>query len=477
MINRVLIRIKVVQMLYAYLLTQSEFKVEQAPDTQSRDKLYAYSLYLDLILFMLRLSGFRVHSSSDVKLVAGVGDNKYLQANKMIRSLASNDEIRRVILKDRSSIDDFDTALAPVYDAILHSTPYRGYIRLKAHDLKQDVGFWIDIIRQVIAKSPEFLAAARRNPNFTNIGFQNGISMVISTLDNYSDNRTMLTDARNSLDRSLAKAHELYYSLLLLSVEITRAQELKLDAAKHKFLPTSEDLHPDTRFIDNAMVRKLAECDDMQDYINETHITWADDVLLVRDLLDNILASDIYADYMAKPQVTFEDDCEFWRSVYKNIILPSDDLAEVLESKSVFWNDDIDIMGTFVLKSIKRISATGGVGDIKLLPMYKDEEDAKFGSQLFMYAVENKEEYRSYIERFIDTRQWDHERLAFMDIVIMITAIAELLHFPTIPIPVTLNEYIEIANCYSTPRSGQFVNGILFSIINYLKNEGKLLKN
>lgn len=163
MINRVLIRIKVVQMLYAYLLTQSEFKVEQAPDpSSSRNKLYAYSLYLDLLLFILKMSGYRVHSTGQEALVAGVGDNKYLQANKMVRSLASNDEIRRAILKERSSIDDFNFALPSVYSSILESSPYKSYIRLKKRELKQDVDFWIDIINMVIAKSPEFLAAARK---------------------------------------------------------------------------------------------------------------------------------------------------------------------------------------------------------------------------------------------------------------------------------------------------------------------------
>lgn len=465
-------------MLYAYLLTQSEFKVEQAPDpSSSRDKLYAYSLYLDLLLFILKMSGYRVHSTGQEALVAGVGDNKYLQANKMVRSLASNDEIRRAILKERSSIDDFNFALPSVYSSILESSPYKSYIRLKKRELKQDVDFWIDIINMVIAKSPEFLAAARKNPQFTNVGFQNGLNMVVATLDNFSDTRNMLTEAQNSLTRSLDKAHELYYSLLLLCVELTNMQYQRLDAAKHKFLPTPEDLHHDTRFVDNALPRMLADCADMEEYIKSNPISWNDDYTLLRNLLDAILSSEVYAEYMAKPKVTFEDDCEFWRTVYKTIILPSDALAEVLESKSVFWNDDLDIMGTFVLKTIKRIASSGPDAEVKLLPQYKDEEDANFGKELFMYAVDNRDEYRSYIDRFIDVRQWDPERLAFMDIVVMITAIAELLHFPSIPIPVTLNEYIEIANCYSTSRSGQFVNGILYSVINYLKNEGKLLKN
>ena len=111
-----------------------------------------------------------------------------------------------------------------------------------------------------------------------------------------------------------------------------------------------------------------------------------------------------------------------------------------------------------------------------LLPKYKDDEDAVFGMKLFTDAVDHREEYRGLIDRFINPEQWDSDRLAFMDIVVMMAAIAELLRFPSIPVAVTLNEYIEIANSYSTPRSGQFVNGVLYSVINYLKAEDMLDK-
>ena len=131
-------------------------------------------------------------------------------------------------------------------------------------------------------------------------------------------------------------------------------------------------------------------------------------------------------------------DCEFWRNVMRTIILPSDDLAEALEAKSIFWNDDLSIMGTFVLKTIKQFAGSQDK-EVKFLPQYKDEEDENFGPDLFRYAVENRETYRSYIDRFINSSQWDPERLAFMDIVIMIAAIAELINYPAIPVPVTMN--------------------------------------
>ena len=202
---------------------------------------------------------------------------------------------------------------------------------------------------------------------------------------------------------------------------------------------------------------------------------WADEPALIKKLLDNILASDTYREYMESPERSYEGDCNLWRNLLKNVIINSDDLAEELENRSIFWNDDLEIMATFVLKTIGHF-AKNPDEPVELLPEYKDEEDASFGAELFSLAVENRELYREYIDKFINGSQWDPERLAFTDIVILITAITELLNFPSIPVPVTLNEYIEIANYYSTARSGQFINGVLYSIVNYLKEEGKLLK-
>ena len=197
---------------------------------------------------------------------------------------------------------------------------------------------------------------------------------------------------------------------------------------------------------------------------------------MLKNLLDSVIASDIYRDYMSAPtEPTFADDAELWRKLFKSVILPSDDLAEALESRSVYWNDDLDIMGTFVIKTIKRFASSDN-SNADLLPKYKDSEDEVFGPNLFVSAVRNRDMCRDLIDRFINEAAWDSDRLAFMDIVIMTAAITELLDYPAIPIPVTLNEYIEIANAYSTPRSGAFINGILYSVINHLRQEGRLIK-
>lgn len=474
MINRVLIRIKVIQILYSYLLTQSDFHIESAPESESRDKRYAYSLYLDLLLIILRISGFRLAGSE--KLVGAISDNKYLSAGKMVRSLFSDVNVRSVIFRRAANSEAFTDAALAIYGKITQSGAYRSYIRTKDLSMKDDVAFWVVIIRTIMEKSPELTEAARKNPDYTIAGYEHAFKMLISTLEGFSDTRTMFIEARNSLERSLDKARELYFALLLLPIELTRLQARRLDNARHKYLPSPEDLNPDTRFIDNTFVANLEESPEMKEYLKSNPISWDNGSETLKLLLDKVLQSDIYADYMAAPAVSYEDDCDFWRSIIKNVILPSDILAEAIESESVYWNDDLDIIGTFVIKTIKRASADPA-SPITLLPKFKDDEDARFGGELFVDTVENYGTYRSYIDKFINEKQWDPERLAFMDVIIMCTAISELLNFPSIPVPVTMNEYIEIANCYSTSKSGQFINGILFSVINYLKKEGKLLKN
>lgn len=475
MINRVLIRIKVVQLLYSYLLTKSEFKIETLPESPTREKRFAYSMYLDTLLFILQLSGYKVQGSGKRSPVPEAADNKYLRGSKLLKSLIGEERVRIFTLKGSAGISSFDTCAQAVYDKLLKSSAYRSYIRIKEKDVKNDVAFWTSVIRDIIATDEQFMECARANVDFTLSGFEKGLEMAADTLESYSDTKESLNAARNALDKSLDEAYELYHALLLLPVEITRALDQRIDAAKHKYLPTAEDLNPDMRFVDNVLPKLLWESEDMQEYLKQNPISWTDDSALIKKLLELVSASKPYKDYMSLDKVDRGADCEVWRALLKGVIFPSDELAETLESKSVYWNDDLDIMSTFVLKTVKRIGASEDAR-VHLLPKYKDEEDARFGSELFMAVVNNLDEYRSLIDRFINSDQWDPDRLAFMDGVIMLTAIAELLNYPSIPVAVTLNEYIELANCYSTSRSGAFVNGILHSVINCLREDGKLTK-
>lgn len=477
MINRVLIRIKVVQMLYSYLLTRNEFKIEAAPGSDAtRDSRFAYRLYLDLIMFVMELSGQHIGGHRP-GILSAISANRFLSNSPLARALGGDEQIRVAISPATGDMPAFDDALTSVFGAITESDTYLTDSRKRDRSLAGDVEFWGWTLTNIIAKNKTFVDAARTLPDFTLEGFQRAFSMLATTIHSYNDNREMLAKASSDLEMSLTKAYDLYNALLNLAVQLTDYQERRLDANKHKYMPTEADLHPDTRFIDNRFIAVLAASKELEEYGREHPIDWSDDDTTLRLLLKAILESDTYKDYMAKPEVTWADDCEVWRELFRKVILPSDTLAEALEAKSIFWNDDLEIMGTFVTKTIRRFGASKHNGsDITLLPKYKDEEDELFGMRLFKDTVDHREEYRGLIDRFINPEQWDSDRIPFMDIVVMMAAISELLRFPTIPVAVTLNEYIEIANSYSTPRSGQFVNGVLYSVINYLKGGDMLSK-
>lgn len=468
MINRILIRMKVVQLLYSYMLTRNDFKLSSEPERKTRDNVYGYETYLNLILLLLKLSGYKMTSTS-----GGVQhlDNNRLTL-KITRLLAQDSDIRALMSAGTATSAAYDGTVKDLYEKILKSSAFTDFSKKRNKDLTDEIRLWNTILDTVIARDPEIENVARKSGDYTQAGFNYGVRLLHDTLSSFGDSADSLTQARQSLENSLDKAYELYHMLLLLPVEITRIQRDRIENAKEKYIPTSEDLNPNTRFIDNSLITSISQSPDMLGYLKERPINLDAHYLLIKKMLEDVLKSEIYASYMAADSTDHARDCDFWRSVMKNIILPSDALAEMLESSSIYWNDDLEIMGTFVLKTIKKSSTSER--PLVLLPQYKDEDDAKFGFQLFYDTVTNRELYRSYIDKFINASQWDPDRLAFMDIIVMMTAISELINFPSIPVPVTLNEYIEIANSYSTPRSGQFVNGMLYSITNYLREEGKI---
>lgn len=295
--------------------------------------------------------------------------------------------------------------------------------------------------------------------------------MLYAYLLSKSDMR--MQDALKELRKSLDKAYELYHYLLLLPVELTRLQELRIDNARNKYLPTPEDLNPNMKFVENRFVAKMRQSEMMQEFLKTTPLSWRKNDIYLRLTLDKILNSDIYKAYMETPQSDLASDCELWKDLMKKVIFPDDELCDVLEEESVYWNDDLETIGTFVLKTIRRFADDGYD---KLLPQFKNEEDSRYSERLFRNAAEHESEYMALIDKFVVKDSWDTERLAFMDVVILLTAIAEVENEPSVPTKVTLNEYIEISKYYSTTKSGAFVNGILNSIINYLKKEGLLNK-
>ena len=298
------------------------------------------------------------------------------------------------------------------------------------------------------------------------------VQMLYSYLLTKSDMK--IDEALKTLEKSMDKSYELYHYLLLLPIALTDLQDQRLDNARNKYLPDENDLNPNTKFVNNIFVNKLRNNAMFNEYLKEYPLSWSDNETYLRLTLDKILNSDLYKSYMEEPEQSLAADSDFWRKAMREIVLVDDNLLDVLEEKSVYWNDDLETIGTFVLKTIKKFADDSYE---ELLPQFKDQEDREFGKKLFMAAVQNQESYMGLIEKFVKKESWDVERLAFMDVVVLLLAIAEVETVPSVPTRVSLNEYIEIAKFYSTQKSGQFVNGILNAIIVSLKKDGLLAKN
>lgn len=471
MINRILIRIKVVQTLYSFLLTHNDFTIEQEPQRNTRDSRFANQAYNELLSLILEFSTPALSAASIAmpKLIHG----NPLAGTKMAFSLYDNSAVKS-ILSRRTTLEGYQTMVSNLFDRIVNSAVVADFSKRRKRDLAMEVQLWNTLLDTVIANDRELIDYLKKYEDFTLTGFRRGINMLKGTLSDYQDSRTALGRAKKMLDDSLEQARLLYFAFLRLPVEIVRVREEQIETAKEKYLPSADDLNPNMRFINSPLVKALAYSPEMEAYFKAHPYSWDTDYFLIKKLLDDILASDIYKEYISRPE-SFADDCEFWREVFKSIIFPSDELAETLESKSVYWNDDTVIMGTFILKSLRQW-ANDPEENVVFLPKYKDEEDERFGNELFGFAASEYQQYRELIEQFIDSDKWDSERIAFMDIVILVVAIAEIIHFPKVPVPVTMNEYIEIANSYSTQRSGQFINGILTSIVTKLRNDGTISK-
>jgi N utilization substance protein B len=290
----------------------------------------------------------------------------------------------------------------------------------------------------------------------------------------YLKNSRDLASAENELLFSLEKTYDLYHYLLLLIVLLTDAEQKRLDKNRNKLLATEEELNPNKRLADNRFAEQLRTNDKLTAFSVRKGVLWnEDDSLFVRNILKKIIQSDYYKEYLGSEN-SYGADKEFWVRVFKHIIIEDNELCEILENKSIYWEDDLEVVGTFVLKTIKRFVPEASTKQ-ELLPMFKSEEDREFAVKLLHYTLLGEKENNERINRQINN--WEIDRIAQMDLYIMQIALSELLNFPNIPVSVTLNEYIDLSRYYSTPKSPNFINGILDSIVRELKSEGKLFKN
>ncbi|MCK9311313.1 MAG: transcription antitermination factor NusB [Bacteroidales bacterium] len=289
----------------------------------------------------------------------------------------------------------------------------------------------------------------------------------------YQSDTKDLAKAEKEFFHSIEKACDLYYYLLQLILTITNYASQRLDSARNKYLPTEEEKNPNRKFIDNVFAAQLAQNKSLKSYLNNTKMSWVNQQGFIKSVYEQILSSDFYLEYMNMSEACYEADQEIWRKIFKNILQKSEDLPEVLEEQNIYWNDDLDIIITFVMKTIKRFKPETGK-DQELLPMFKDDSDRKFASDLFCNSIRNREHYRELINESV--KNWEIERLALMDLLILQVALGEILDIDGIPVNVSHNEYIDIAKSYSTQKSGTFINGTLDNIVTELRKQNKLFK-
>ena len=298
------------------------------------------------------------------------------------------------------------------------------------------------------------------------------IKIVQLTYAYYQNGNKNIDSAEKELLFSLSKAYDLYNYLLVLMVAVAKEAKRRLEIAEGKARREGTP-RPSTRFAYNRFTLQLEENRQLADFVSNQKYAWTDEPEFVGRLFEQIEQSQIYKDYMAAPKDDYATDRELWRKLYRTLIQENPDLDALLEEQSLYWNDDKEIVDTFVLKTIKRFDEQNGARQ-ELLPEYDSEEDKDYARKLFRASILNSDEYQHYMSEA--SRNWDFSRLAYMDVIIMQIAIAEMLSFPTIPLSVTINEFVELAKVYSTPRSYGYINGMLDAIARHLIRQGRLMK-
>jgi len=282
-----------------------------------------------------------------------------------------------------------------------------------------------------------------------------------------------LTKAEKQLFFSIEKTYDLYFSLMLLVLDSAAMARQKMEAAKQKRMPTREDLMPNTRFVDNPLINQLERNLHLHQRADRKKLSWTNHPELVKAFYKMLIESDLYMEYMSMEESTYEQDKKFVLQIFTQLISHFDLLLQELEEMSIFWNDDLDFVISMLVKSLRKFKANSDEYTT-FMPMFKNDEDRDFAQELVRKAVVQYPDNQKIIAGFI--KNWDVERVAHTDLLIMNMAITELIQFPSIPVKVTLDEYIDIAKYYSTQKSNTFINGILDKATTQLRAEGKINK-
>lgn len=289
----------------------------------------------------------------------------------------------------------------------------------------------------------------------------------------HSDKDGTVEGAHKLLSDSLQKTYELYLLLLLLIGELQDAAIERIEAGRLKQQPTHEDLHPNTKFVNNKPLRVIIKSKVLASEAANRSLGWGQEQDLVKRLFKSLVASEDYLAYMESDERGFQHDRESLNRMFRKHIANDPLLHDWIEEQSILWSDDLDLACSIVLKTVKTIAEDSE--DLILSEMWKEEGDDKdFLEQLFSRSLALAGEHDALIEKA--AANWDLERIAVMDLLLIRMALAEARSFETVPLKVTMNEYIDLAKFYSTEKSSAFVNGVLDKLFNAMKEDGTIVK-
>lgn len=282
---------------------------------------------------------------------------------------------------------------------------------------------------------------------------------------------SMITSEKN-LVGSIDKAYDLYFQMLRLVADVKVYAEERIELGRNKKLPTYSDLHPNLSFVENGVIAQIEESAALNARLEKAAQGWNQYPELIKHLYTLMSESEYYKRYMQLPTHGYASDRTVVEDFYIETVQNNDMLESVVEEQSILWCDDIDFALIMVVRTLENCREKQD--DLPIRREYKSEDDLSFTKELFRKTVVHFDEYQEYIEKF--TTNWDVERIAFLDNIILACAVAEIVGFDSIPVKVTLDEYIEIAKYYSTPGSSLFINGVLDRIVESLRSEGKINK-
>lgn len=288
-----------------------------------------------------------------------------------------------------------------------------------------------------------------------------------------------LAQAQSQLDVACEATRDLYIYMLGIVSPLTKIARERIESARTKFNPTEEDLNPNVKFSENALAKLLDADVDFQKILSKKKLSWDQYDIFLKKVMNSIASKEYFAEYMASETSSLKEDCRLFTRIFEEEFVDSEDLERILEDKSIYWNDDLAYALTWCCKTLKSFEKGESW---KLLPLYQSElisgpeveSDKAFVRKLLQSAFAGYDRYFSMISESVTG--WEKERLFSTDVALIVMGLAEASSFPTIPVKVTINEYVEISKFYGTQKSRSFVNGLLDRLIQSMVNDGKIVK-